>query len=173
MANPVKPDAIPPPSALNAVDPQTDAVITIIRDLDNCSLDKVGKVSGGFSREGCIGEMWVDVVSLVVGANNHIGRRPGAKQTGPVLIATMDDTVAGRSVIFHHVEVDFTGTPSAAPIEACLQRLVRFAAFGQRSRGQSVASRCGRRGPACGSDVRRRKAGVSQNAALSLQPLGL
>jgi hypothetical protein len=98
-------------------------------------------VPGGLSREGYIRKTWVDAVPFVVDAHNHIGRCPGAEQTGLESVAKMDTTDVDRSMIFPFVEGNFTNDAVKAAIEACLDRLIVYCAV-NRWQADAVAEFC-------------------------------
>lgn len=67
-------------------------------------------------------------MSIIVDAHNHIGERPGARQTGPELVAKMDQAGVDRGVIFPFVEGNFTNDAVKVAIDACPDRLIGYCA---------------------------------------------
>lgn len=47
-------------------------------------------------------------MSLIIDAHNHLGDRPGARQTGAELVAKLDATGVAKAVVFPFVEGNFT-----------------------------------------------------------------
>ena len=68
------------------------------------------------------------IMPLVVDAHNHVGRRPGAVQTGPDLVARMASVGVDRGVIFPFVEGSFTNDAVREAALACPGRLVPYCA---------------------------------------------
>ena len=47
-------------------------------------------------------------MSLIIDAHNHLGDRPGARQTGAELVAKLDAAGVDKAVVFPFVEGNFT-----------------------------------------------------------------
>jgi uncharacterized protein len=65
---------------------------------------------------------------LIVDGHNHVGRRAGASQTGPELVAKMDAAGVDRGVIFPFVEGNFTNDQVREAALTCSDRLIPYCA---------------------------------------------
>ena len=67
-------------------------------------------------------------MTIVLDAHNHIGTRHRASQTGPELVAKMDEAGVDQAVIFPFVEGNFTNDAVKAAFDACPDRLIPYCA---------------------------------------------
>lgn len=65
---------------------------------------------------------------LVIDAHNHLGDRPGAKQTGADLVAKIDAVGVDKAVIFPFVEGNFTNDPIKEAYDQFPDRLIPYCA---------------------------------------------
>ncbi|MGI4744500.1 MAG: amidohydrolase family protein [Janthinobacterium lividum] len=65
-------------------------------------------------------------MTLIVDAHNHVGVRPGARQSGPDLVAKMDTAGIDRAVIFPFVEGNFDNQAVRDAALACPNRLIPY-----------------------------------------------
>ncbi|HWL68395.1 MAG TPA: amidohydrolase family protein [Geminicoccus sp.] len=65
---------------------------------------------------------------LVIDAHNHLGIRPGARQTGADLVAKIDAAGVDKAVMFPFVEGNFTNDPIKEAYDQFPDRLIPFCA---------------------------------------------
>lgn len=67
-------------------------------------------------------------MALVIDAHNHLGIRPGARQTGADLVAKIDAVGVDKAVMFPFVEGNFTNDPIKEAFDQFPDRLIPFCA---------------------------------------------
>ncbi|MET3580021.1 putative TIM-barrel fold metal-dependent hydrolase [Mesorhizobium robiniae] len=65
---------------------------------------------------------------LVIDAHNHLGIRPGARQTGAELVAKIDAVGVDKAVMFPFVEGNFSNEPIKEAFDQFPDRLIPFCA---------------------------------------------
>ncbi|MDB5526673.1 MAG: amidohydrolase family protein [Rhizobium sp.] len=65
---------------------------------------------------------------LIIDAHNHLGIRPGARQTGAELVAKIDAVGVDKAVMFPFVEGNFTNDPIKEAFDQFPDRLIPFCA---------------------------------------------
>jgi predicted TIM-barrel fold metal-dependent hydrolase len=67
-------------------------------------------------------------MSLVIDAHNHLGDRPGARQTGAELVAKLDAAGVDKAVVFPFVEGNFTNDFVKQAFDESPDRLIPYCA---------------------------------------------
>ncbi len=67
-------------------------------------------------------------MTLVIDAHNHLGDRPGARQTGAELVAKLDATGVDKAVVFPFVEGNFTNDFVKDAFDQFPERLIPYCA---------------------------------------------
>jgi predicted TIM-barrel fold metal-dependent hydrolase len=67
-------------------------------------------------------------MALVIDAHNHVGIRPGARQTGADLVAKLDAVGVDKAVMFPFVEGNFTNDPIKEAFDQFPDRLIPYCA---------------------------------------------
>ncbi|MGH7005273.1 MAG: amidohydrolase family protein, partial [Alphaproteobacteria bacterium] len=65
---------------------------------------------------------------MIIDAHNHLGIRPGARQTGADLVAKIDAVGVDKAVMFPFVEGNFTNEPIKEAFDQFPDRLIPFCA---------------------------------------------
>lgn len=80
-------------------------------------------------------------MSLVIDAHNHIGDRPGARQTGAELVAKLDAAGVDKAVIFPFVEGNFTNDFVKDAYDQFPDRLIPYCAVNPWERDAAAVVR--------------------------------
>jgi predicted TIM-barrel fold metal-dependent hydrolase len=67
-------------------------------------------------------------MGLIIDAHNHLGDRPGARQTGAELVAKLDNAGVDKAVVFPFVEGNFTNDFVKEAFEQFPERLIPYCA---------------------------------------------